>query len=995
MSSILGPGSTWNRWDPHLHTPGTLLNNQFGGDDPWPEYFDRIENASPKIKALGITDYYSLDNYEYVVRQKQEGRLREVELVFPNIECRLNVGTEKIKWVNFHLLVNPRDHDHVEQAKRFLARLTFRAFDDNFACSRDDLIRLGRAANPDIVEDGAALAHGATQFKLDFENLRKCYDASAWAKSNLLFAVAGGQTDGTSGVRGAGDRTLRQEIEKFAHIIFSGNPAQREFWLGKGADPPVSIISRYKGLKPCLHGSDAHDHESIANPVHNRFTWIKGALHFDTLVQACIDPGNRAFVGDSPPIGGIPSQTIDSIEVKGAGWLQPCELKLNPGLVAIIGARGSGKTALADIIGAGCDSFASEQFSTGARPSASFLDRAFDLLGESAVEIVWRDGERRERRLDGTSKPEVVHPRARYLSQQFVEDLCSSTGINDGLIEEIERVIFESHPVDEKEGALNFSELLDMRSRRHRESRARHERAIDTLSERIGAELENERRIPKLRANIAELNKRIKGYKRDRKSLIPKGSEKRANRLVEITNALEKVKGFIRYFSSQKSALELLGDEVEDWRNNKAPELLRASKEQYEQSRIKDEDWEPFLVDYTGDVDDIIALSLQEAKRQIKRWTGTRVTKPEESHAPHVGDDAILEEQSLSILQAESKRLQSLINVDNDARRQLDRLTQKISGEEARLADLKEKLKLAEGAAKRAKELQSEREQAYEKVFECISSEEAVLKDLYQPLLQRLASGSSTLGKLSVTISREVDIDSWTETAEQQLLDLRKSGPFKGRGAVVQIVSHQLLPHWQKGSAVDVGNAMNSFISTYRDDILEHSTVPKAQIAEYRVWLKQFAQWLFSTHHVRLRYGISYDGVEITKLSPGTRGIVLLLLYLALDDGDDRPLIIDQPEENLDPKSVFDELVELFTNARRSRQVIIVTHNANLVVNTDADQVIVAEANPSSSGHLPNMTYSSGGLEDAEMRRKMCDILEGGESAFKARAKRLRVNIEM
>ena len=55
---------------------------------------------------------------------------------------------------------------------------------------------------------------------------------------------------------------------------------------------------------------------------------------------------------------------------------------------------------------------------------------------------------------------------------------------------------------------------------------------------------------------------------------------------------------------------------------------------------------------------------------------------------------------------------------------------------------------------------------------------------------------------------------------------------------------------------------------------------------------------------------------------------MLLLLYLALDDADDRPLIIDQPEENLDPKSVFDELVSLFIDSKAKRQVIIVTHNA-------------------------------------------------------------------
>src|SRR3546814_943822 len=73
-------------------------------------------------------------------------------------------------------------------------------------------------------------------------------------------------------------------------------------------------------------------------------------------------------------------------------------------------------------------------------------------------------------------------------------------------------------------------------------------------------------------------------------------------------------------------------------------------------------------------------------------------------------------------------------------------------------------------------------------------------------------------------------------------------------------------------------------------------------------------------------------------LAPGTRGIVLLLLYLGLDDKDDRPLLIDQPEENLDPKSVFDELVQLFTEAKSHRQVIMVTHNANLVINTRSEE---------------------------------------------------------
>ena len=187
---------------------------------------------------------------------------------------------------------------------------------------------------------------------------------------------------------------------------------------------------------------------------------------------------------------------------------------------------------------------------------------------------------------------------------------------------------------------------------------------------------------------------------------------------------------------------------------------------------------------------------------------------------------------------------------------------------------------------------------------------------------------------------------------------------------------------------------MTAFMAKYLQDLLSHAPYAPAQQADFRAWSKQFAHWLFGTDHITVRYEITYDGVDIRKLSPGTRGIVLLLLYLALDDTDDRPLIIDQPEENLDPKSVFDELVALFIAAKAKRQVIMVTHNANLVINTDADQIIVAEAGPHPSGGLPPISYVAGGLENAAIREAVCHILEGGEAAFRERARRLRVRLD-
>jgi hypothetical protein len=196
---------------------------------------------------------------------------------------------------------------------------------------------------------------------------------------------------------------------------------------------------------------------------------------------------------------------------------------------------------------------------------------------------------------------------------------------------------------------------------------------------------------------------------------------------------------------------------------------------------------------------------------------------------------------------------------------------------------------------------------------------------------------------------------------------------------------------WCSGDSAAVAHAMDAFRQKYQVALLEKAPFQFSDQANYRPWSRRFAQWLYSTNHITIEYGITYGGTDIRKLSPGTRGIVLLLLYLALDDADDRPLIIDQPEENLDPKSVYDELVPLFQKAKRRRQVVIVTHNANLVINADADQIIIADVDVQTGAGLPSITYRSGGLEEEQIRRTVCDISEGGELAFRDRARRLRI----
>lgn len=90
---MLNRGSEWCRWEPHIHAPGTLMNNQFSGPNAWDDYRTKLEQATPIIEAIAVTDYYVTDTYQKVLQHRDSGRLTNVALIFPNVEVRLDVAT--------------------------------------------------------------------------------------------------------------------------------------------------------------------------------------------------------------------------------------------------------------------------------------------------------------------------------------------------------------------------------------------------------------------------------------------------------------------------------------------------------------------------------------------------------------------------------------------------------------------------------------------------------------------------------------------------------------------------------------------------------------------------------------------------------------------------------------------------------------------------------------------------------------------------------------
>ena len=142
--------------------------------------------------------------------------------------------------------------------------------------------------------------------------------------------------------------------------------------------------------------------------------------------------------------------------------------------------------------------------------------------------------------------------------------------------------------------------------------------------------------------------------------------------------------------------------------------------------------------------------------------------------------------------------------------------------------------------------------------------------------------------------------------------------------------------------------------------------------------IQDLYDYLFSLDYITPKYELQLDEKALEKLSPGEKGLLLLIFYLQLDRKD-IPLIIDQPEDNLDNQSVFRVLAECIRKTKKSRQVILVTHNPNLAIGADAEQIIYVQIEKSNNCKF---SYESGSIENPRIKKLIVDILEGSQPAF-------------
>jgi hypothetical protein len=454
-------GSEWRKWDLHVHTPASIYHNYPGREEEaWEAFLADLEALPPEVKVLGINDYLFLDGYKRVVAERAKGRLKNIDLVLPVIELRLDkfVGHDShFQRVNFHVIFDEIDPEVIETQFIALLPRKFRLLPGNESFSgqwsavptRKSLTDFGQkiidaAPSKRKGQYGSPLHEGFNNFNVTLENVQEAL-ASTYFQGRHLTAVGKTEWDAISW-NDASVAEKRNVIHN-ADIVFTAAETVAAFQSGRNALEKAGVNSR---LLDC---SDAHElsEGTTKDRIGNCFTWIKADTTFAGLQHAIKEYSNRVFVGDTPDkvakVRMSPTKYIRSIEIrKVTGSTEPepwfnSSLLLNPDMVAVIGNKGSGKSALADALGLLGDTKQSSHFSF--LNEQKFRDPRDNKAAHFEAKLTWASGVSVTKALDSESSRDSVET-LKYLPQNYVETLCNeiAAGEDSEFDRELKQIIF-------------------------------------------------------------------------------------------------------------------------------------------------------------------------------------------------------------------------------------------------------------------------------------------------------------------------------------------------------------------------------------------------------------------------------------------------------------------------------------------------------------------------------------------------------------------------
>jgi predicted ATPase len=1027
-ASSISPGSTWNKWDLHVHTPDSFHHNYPGGAERgWEAFLDDLEKLPAEFKVLGINDYVLVDGYEKVLRAKREqGRLKNIDLILPVVELRLDKfggvvqggkggrGTSNWSRINVHVIFDQVEPEFIRQ--QFISAISpsYRLSPESggqgkwsSVISRQSIEDLGRAIIEGVPEDkrtayGSPLIEGFNNLNVSADGLRSALRNEALAGK---FVVAMGKTEWED-LKWT-DHTIadKKTLINDAQLVFTAAASPEDY-----AKARAKLIAERVNAK-LLDCSDAHWPSGAEDKdrVGNCFTWIKADRTFAGLLQAIEEFDDRVFVGDAPPklelLRANKTKFIESVSVakkEGSAlaetWFD-VEVPLNPDLVAIIGNKGSGKSALSDIVAlaGSARNYASFSFLTPTR----FRNPRGRLAQHFSATLAWRDGTRTSIDLDKDPAPGSVE-RVKYLPQSYLETLCNELGDKGSSTfdAELRKIIYSHVPEEDRLRQPSMDDLLAFK-----------------VSELNAAQVA-------LRQDVSKVNREILAAQRRaapefRKSLDEQLAAKRAElaaldaerpQAVEDPNAspeaLEESKRAAARIEELEAAVAAIDKEAAAMRESKAGALrkeavarriaqaLANQRRQHEafQSELAalvEELGESLAIDsiYRAWTDSAPVDAIGAAAKAAAAAVDAALQSGEPEGVPARRAAAVAAIAAAKALLGERQRL---FVVYKEALAGWERRKTEISGAPDKvgsIAWISAEIESLAGLPGQLERLREQRLSYSRSIYEQIHS----MVDEYARLYGPVQAFVDAARQMDMPLPLEFHVRVEEAGFEDQFfnrLNRQVRGSFSGVEDSAQLLRGML-------DEVDFGSADEAVGFAARVDRMLHwierdgQPGREARLADQLrkgVDPSDMLDFVFGLGYLSPRYALTYAGQEIGQLSPGERGLLLLVFYLLVDK-DDIPIVIDQPEENLDNQTIFNILVKCIKKAKERRQVIMVTHNPNLAVVCDAEQIVRASCDKAESA----FRYVAGAIEDPAIRAHVVDILEGTEPAFRNRQSKYRL----
>jgi ABC-type lipoprotein export system ATPase subunit len=975
----------------HVHTPASIVNG-YGGesDGVWARFIEELEALPPDFGVIGINDYWFLDGYRKVLTARQDGRLRNLDAVFPVIEMRLDQfggTTGDLSRVNLHVIFDPDLDPDVIQAQ-FLSALSSKvkltheaeSLDWQGVITRDALVDLGQKIKASVPEDrigdyGPDLVEG-------FNNLNVSLDAVQKALGNSFFR---GRT--LIGVGKTEWADIKWNDQSIAAKKTTINSARMIFTAFQDVSVWPAHVAKLRADKVnyrLLDCSDAHyfSDSDQAMRLGACLTWMNTTPTFAGLSYALEEFDRRVYVGLEPPslarIRKNPERFISTVEVKSDNEehkLFDYMIPLNPGFVAVVGNKGQGKSALLDCIALAGNSSRNKEFAF-LTPARFLSPTSKKSAQEYYSELVWATGAPRRAQLtDDHDRSAPVY--VEYLPQAFVERVCNTdpvTGDADEFERELRAVLFTHISEEERSGTTSFDALLTQKTRTSQDDVNRLRDDLQTVinsyvsiaSFRAQNQLsEVDGRLSLKQAEVTAAEEALNAEKAALAQIdSSRGDSEQLTALTQRSEQIEAARAELlskRTENEQRQAQARQALSAMEAVASRADTLQALIAElNAEAQAVMSDDGDPYLLltinrtrydTWRNGTDERLAEARTEHDglvREIASQDEERQRNTDELAAA----DSARERARQRVLQSE-ERMAALIGNEND---------------QESLAGLRA---LRERIMKAPNRMDELREQIIEhagRIHAALEAQLQAVESLYEPA-SRFIAQSEVVKNAGLEFNAELRmLPTWQSVSSG--LDGRRNGDFSEwldelpqriEGTTWEQLSAQLTEALSR-----MGHERGEVGSPFRDP---------ASALRSATTLDDFLMSMFDLSWLEVRFGLTGDGLPLSQLSPGQRGLVLALFYLVVDRRT-TPLLLDQPEENLDNATIHSKLVPAVHEAAGRRQTIAITHNANLAVVGDADQIIHCQQEDQ------RFIVNSGSIAELDVTQFALNVLEGTKPAF-------------